>query len=87
MGILAHDHRRMFTNVCLRKRVIIRDVVATISSKLREGSEVLGEWSSQEGQKNYTWREAEVVNRIVKSHVNFLKNSLVKVYSDNKNIK
>lgn len=87
MGILAHDHRRLFSNVGLRKRVIIKDEVVTLSSKLREGSEVLGEWSSQEGQKSSTWREAEAVTRIVKSHVNSLKNSVVKVYSDNKNIK
>lgn len=87
VGILAHNHSCMFSKVSLRKRALERDEVVTVGSKFREGSEVLGEWSPQEGQKSSTWREAEAVSRIVKTHVNVLKNSVVKVYSDNKNIK
>lgn len=50
-------------------------------------SEVIGEWSESERTLSSTWRETEAVNRVVHSHSNVLKDSCVKIFSDNQNVK
>ena len=63
------------------------------SGKLRSlenrvfGSEVVGSWSKYEQNLSSTRREAEVISRVVKTNVEVLRNSNVKLYSDNKNVK
>ena len=63
------------------------------SGKLRSlenhvfGSEVVGSWSKYEQNLSSTWREAEAISRVVKTNVEVLRNSNVKLYSDNKNVK
>ena len=54
---------------------------------LKEGSEVLGDWNEHEQRKSSTWREAEAVSRVLRSHAGVLRNSMVKIYSDNQNVK
>lgn len=54
---------------------------------LKEGSEVLGDWNEHEQGKSSTWRETEAVSRIIRSHAGVLKQSVVKIYADNKNVK
>jgi hypothetical protein len=56
------------------------------SCKIKETA-VVGAWSGSEQSLSSTWRETEAVKRVVKSHGDTLKNSYVKVYSDNKNVK
>lgn len=57
-----------------------------LKSNIKECSEVIGDWTAHEQSKSSTWRETEAVSRIIRSHVNVLRNSIVKVYSDNKNV-
>lgn len=52
-----------------------------------EDSEVLGNWTAHERYYSSTWRETEAVSRVIRTHVNILRHSVVKVYSDNKNVK
>ena len=53
----------------------------------KKGSEVLGDWNEHEQRKSSTWREAEAVSRVLRSHAGVLRNSMVKIYSDNQNVK
>ena len=50
-------------------------------------SEVIGDWTNHEQSLSSTWRETEAVNKVIQSNSNNLKNSFVKIYSDNKNVK
>ena len=52
-----------------------------------KGTEVIGEWTLLEKCKSSTWRETEAVSRVIQSNVDILKDSSVKVFSDNKNVK
>ena len=54
---------------------------------LMDGSEVLGNWNEHEQGSSSTWRETEAVSRLIRSHAEVLKDSVIKVYSDNKNVK
>ena len=54
---------------------------------LMDGSEVLGDWNEHEQGTSSTWRETEAVSRLIRSHVDVLKDSVIKVFSDNKNVK
>ena len=47
---------------------------------------VVGSWLDEEKKKSSTWREAEAINRVLKSHAGRLRNKTVRVFSDNKNI-
>ena len=49
-------------------------------------TKVIGSWSTLERSESSTWREAESIFRIVNSNTGMLKNSVVKVYFDNKNV-
>ena len=56
-----------------------------VSEKVR-GHEVIGTWSLTESKKSSTWREAEVIKRILFSNVQSLRNKRIKIFSDNKNV-
>ena len=54
--------------------------------RLDMGFQVSGDWTEEERRKSSTWREAEAFYRVVKSNANILKNSSVKIHTDNKNV-
>ena len=54
--------------------------------RLDMGFQVSGDWTEEEGLKSSTWREAEAIYRVIKSNAHILKNSSVKIHTDNKNV-
>ncbi|XP_045211850.2 uncharacterized protein LOC123563229 isoform X1 [Mercenaria mercenaria] len=50
-------------------------------------SQVIGKWDTFEKVQSSTWRETEAVSRIIKSNAHVLKNKLVHIFTDNKNVK
>ena len=52
-----------------------------------KGTEIIGEWTLLEKCKSSTWRETEAVSRVIQSNLDIFKDSSVKVFSDNKNVK
>ncbi|XP_060574478.1 uncharacterized protein LOC132732127 [Ruditapes philippinarum] len=58
-----------------------------VFSSIGSDYQVIGSWSDIEKQRSSTWREAEAIHRVMKTYGSVLKNSHVKVYSDNKNVK
>ncbi len=78
-GLLSNECSR-----CTDERSLVNNLSRSI-----ESSEVIGFWSEQECQKkkSSTWRETEAVHRMIRTHSEVLKDSVVKVYSDCKNVK
>ena len=71
----------------LRNSFCTKQSPVSAEQAFMENSEVLGDWDEYEQGTSSTWRETEAVSRLVRSHVNVLKHSVVTVYSDNKNVK
>ena len=51
------------------------------------GSEIYGSWTGEESLKSSTWRELEAVRRVILSNLKLLRNSHIKIFSDNQNVK
>ena len=49
-------------------------------------AEILGSWSNAEKGKSSTWKETEVIRRVLNSNVAVIRRKKVKIYSDNKNV-
>ena len=54
---------------------------------MTEDTEVIGLWNREEVQQSSIWREAEAVNRVLRSNIDVLKDKSEKWYTDNKNVK
>ena len=61
--------------------------VSLCAGALAEGTEVIGSWNQEEAQQSSTWREAEAVQRVLKTNVEILQNNKVKWFTDNQNVK
>ena len=61
--------------------------VSLCAGVLAEGTEVVGTWDEKEKGQSSTWREAQAVERVLKSNVHMLKNKKVKWFTCNKNVK
>ena len=54
---------------------------------IKNEGKVVGSWLDVEKHRSSSWREAEALNRVLKSYGDVLKRKSVKLLSDNKNVK
>lgn len=52
-----------------------------------EETEVFGSWNHDETRQSSSWREAEAVQRVLRSNVQILQNKKVRWFTDNRNVK